>query len=378
VNFRGRSQLVLWAGIGLWLSALAGAARVRADAAAGPAGLIATYRADEGCPDRGQFERRVRARLAAGEQPATGRRFDVSLWRDARGARGRLELVGQDTGPARALAAASCEEAADALALVAALMLRDLGGAEIQSPTREGAAPRSSGHARPRARDDEARASEQREREQPTPPAERHVPAQEAAQPEAPPLAAREPDRTPAAAPARAFFSAPRLELALSGFAAFRVAPHVRPGLELALSLSARAAGGARLSAQLGLRASLPDRVRNEDGRARFSWYAAAPALCVAGPERRLWAFACALAELGALRARGRASDSGHAYARFWGALGPAAGAGLTLHPRVGLRLSGELLGVLVRDRFRLAGRPVFTVPSLAFRAELGVWITIW
>lgn len=377
MNFRGLAQRVVWAGFGLWLSTLSGARPARAEPASAE-GLIAGYRADAGCPDRGEFARRVRARLGAGEV-APGRRFDIALWRDARGARGRLELVGQDTGPARALAAASCDEAADALALVAALMLRDLAAAEAASPAPEQPAVRAAGHSKPRVREGQTRVNVAGAQEQ----AAQEASAPESTQPESEtqpaPAVAPEPELPAAsAAPSSPLFTAPQLSLALSGFAAFRVAPHVRPGLGLTLALSALTRAGPRLAVQLGLRATLPDRLNNADGSARFSWFAAAPALCLEGPERRLRAFACAVAELGMLRASGRASESAHAYTRFWGALGPAAGAALSVHPRVGLRLSGELLGILVRDRFSLAGQRVFRVPRLAFRAELGIWVTFW
>lgn len=353
---------------------------------------MAAYHADAGCPERAEFERRVRTRLAGKRGPEPPRRFAVQIVRDAQGARGRLTLVGYETGSERALSAASCDEVADGLALVAALMLQEPALQTEARPRSDGdgaarAARRAPEHASSAALAERGSVAEpvgEASTGSLAEPIDPQVSAPEAKSEAAQTVAATasstvavEREAEPATQPSESFFSLPHLALFAAGFAAWGVAPNVRPGLGLGVSLSALARNGPRLSVLLGLRATLPDLHRSEDGRAQFVWFAAMTALCAEMPERRLRASGCAVVELGGLRASGAASVTGHAQTRFWGAVGPSLAGSLLVHPRVGLRLGGELLGVLLRDRYSLAEQAVFSVPRLAFRAELGLWVTI-
>jgi hypothetical protein len=368
--------------LGLCLSLLLTAPFARAEQAE-PAELVATYHADASCPDRAEFTRRVRARLTQGAG-AKHERFEVSLVRGQAGVRGRLTLVGHETGSARTLTAASCEEAVDALALVAALMLRELVQPAASSPPAPVAAGNASGRAAPRATATAAAASAEQAPDvsseaapstDPEPTAAQET-AHESDRPRAEDGLTPVPTEPPGAVHA-ARFSRPRLALFATGLAVWSVSPNVRPGLGLGLALSAAARRGLGLSALLGLRATLPDLIESEQGRAQFVWVAGMSALCIESPERfRLRAGGCGVLELGAIRASG-ASATAHADSRFWGALGPSLFGALSVHPRVALRLGGELLGVLVLDRFFLADQLVFSVPSLAYRLELALQITI-
>jgi hypothetical protein len=344
---------------------------------------VAAYRADAGCPDRAEFARRVRARLAEGVG-ARDERFEVSLVRAESGVHGRLALVGHAAETARTLTAASCEEAVDALALVAALMLREL-VQPVASAPRPVAGSSTGGRAVARttvaATATRAPAStEDVPAEQPSEAVENGQPAHTAAQKTESLRGADGPAPRPTAAPfaARApLFSVPRLALFAAGLAVWSVSPNVRPGLGLGLGLRAAARGGLGLAALLGVRATLPDSIEIEQGRAQFVWAAGMSALCIESPERyRLRLTGCGLLELGAIRASG-ASATAHADSRFWGALGPSLFGALSVHRIVALRLGGELLGVLVRDRFFLADQLVFSVPSLAYRVEFALQITI-
>ena len=90
------------------------------------------YRAPARCPDASAFAERVRARQrpAQGARPPTARRLEVRIEQRAGRAIGQLRVLGADGAlTRRSIEAATCDEAADALALIAALTL-DLDAAE--------------------------------------------------------------------------------------------------------------------------------------------------------------------------------------------------------------------------------------------------------
>jgi hypothetical protein len=367
-------------------------------AQAEPEPLVAAYTADGDCPDRTEFVRRVRARLSTSAPLARSVRFDVRLVRVAGGVQGTLQLVGQPTR-ARELSAPSCREAADALALVAALMLGD---ASAEKRTSE--ATRS----QPRA----ARRPDQRSGGQTAPggsaPAADPLPSSAGASgsgkadgvvapgsanselnsDDAPPSTrTASPTRTTGDAlaqaiprpPSERFFTDWRMRVSLGGLAAWGMAPQVRAGADLSTSFSARPrAGGPRFAVGLGARGVLPHQVRIPEGKASFRWVAFASSLCIEGPEHRFSVSGCALLETGWIDGRSSDGQLPRERRRFWGAVGPTLAGSVLLHPRFGLRLGGELLGVLVRDRFLLAERVLYSVPRLAFRAELGLYFVLW
>jgi hypothetical protein len=350
--------------------------------------LVASYRAEGDCPDRAEFERRVRVRLSP-DTRAIQLRFDVRFSRLRAGVAARLSVVGSDTGSARELSAASCDEAADALALVAALIAEQLAvdGPAQPSPARGVESRQTTPREKRGPASAPAAAAADNTGTSVAAPAATHAASAAEAEDDdahadttrtASLAAPRDVSPVAASIPPVPFFSAPRLAVSLAGLAASGVAPHVRPGLGLGFSLSALVRRGPRLGALLGVRATLPDTQHIEQGSARFSFFSGLGTLCVEGPERRFSASGCAVLELGALRGSGTASESGHTSTRFWGALGPGLAGSVELHPRIRLRLGGELLAVLVRDRFLLADQVVFSVPPLAFRAELGLFVTIW
>jgi len=145
------------------------------------------------------------------------------------------------------------------------------------------------------------------------------------------------------------------------------------------VAVSARAHGaGPRYALGLGARGASAHQIRIPEGSAKLRWITAATSLCIEGPERRFSVSGCALLETGWLEGSSKDGVTPRERSRFWGALGPALALNALFHPRFGLRLGGELLGVLVRDRFFLADRLLYSVPPLAFRAELSLYISLW
>ena len=82
------------------------------------------FRGEDGCPDEQEFLKRLdsRATIRLVEQ-AEALRLRVSLARVGKGARGELRAGAENSSDAREVEAGSCNEVADALALIAALMI---------------------------------------------------------------------------------------------------------------------------------------------------------------------------------------------------------------------------------------------------------------
>ncbi len=320
-------------------------------------------------------------------------RFDVRLVREAAGVRGTLQVVGQPTG-ARELSAPSCREAADALALVAALMLGDPNPeARSSEPTRSEARSVKRSDARS---SNQAASGDANARPDETPSSAGPTASSQADPVSAPLTADSElnadsaPSSISTATPTVAAMTAPavpsqrlltdwRLRVALGAILAWGMPAPLGLGPNLSIGASARpTAGGPRYSLEIGARGAYPHQIRIPEGKATFRWVAFTTSLCIEGPQHRFSVAGCALLETGWLEANSKDGVTPRERSRFWGAVGPALLASALFHPKFGVRLSGELLGVLVRDRFFLADRLLYSVPSLAFRAGLSLYFSLW
>lgn len=303
-------------------------------------------------------------------------------------------------GP-RAIEAASCSEAVDALTFVSALLLEDRAhAAEGTSARARTPAPAAAGRTR-RTRGPEATAtttpsseaasSTDNESNEPTEPSVPAPPTREPALAEPAPKAAdaeREPSVPPAnaSAPARSDEAeteasrrpralALRGSLAVAGLAVSGVAPAVRPGVGLSAGLAVFVGRAFALSVALGLRAALPHHERSLEGDGTFLWWSTTLAVCAAARSATDAARValCLDGEAGQIRANGRATDDPNQVHPAWLGLGPAARTSLRLFGRWRLVPGVSLLVPSARDRFVVGASELHRVSRLTFRGELGV-----
>lgn len=159
------------------------------------------------------------------------------------------------------------------------------------------------------------------------------------------------------------------------------IAPRTVPTLGLSVAFSTPGQLGAtelRLEGMLGLGSSQPVfESGNTLGNARFLWLASRAVACSfqlsAGPST---IGPCILFELGALRGKGSTAAGERSNTGWWVAPGAALDGTLRTDP-FRFRLTGGVVGPLIRDTFVFAPRPeVFRPPSLGLIAELEVsWI---
>jgi hypothetical protein len=255
-------------------------------------------------------------------------RLEVRIVVSPQGARGRL-VVRDAAGATRAreIEAATCEEAVDALALVAALAL------------------------------EQARAEERKQAE---------------------PVVADAGPR--AVAPARDRGTSARVgvggstsALALSG-----LAPELLPGVQLAVSVGARLSESYGLALRTGVRLAAHETVRTADGNATFEWRAGFLELCAEAVPHRASLALCATFERGWLQASGSATTDPAASERSWVAVGPSIAGQWAFLPPLFVHLGVGALFPFVRDRFLLGTTVVHTVPALAVRGEVGLGVRFW
>jgi hypothetical protein len=347
-----------------------------------------TYDAPASCPERAEFERRVRARVrtdldGAERRRAALRRIEVRI--ELRTGRALGQLVMHDaagTAATRRIVAASCLEAVDALALIAALTI-DPGSAAEPSPE-----PRSTSEPA-----DTARLQPQPE-PQPEPSAQaEQLPAPEreadsvdrATEPTPRETRATVPepsveDRADSdEAPASPSRASTRVGLFTSAVALTGVAPSAQPALQLSAALAWSPEGAFELLARAGVRLTPEQSTSTPEGVATFAFWTSIAALCAgARIEAQHAALAlCADFELGRMTARGRETLNGETSRRTWTALGPAVLAHWEGLDPVVIQAGAELLFALVRDRFLLGPAEVHHVPAVGLRAELGVGIQL-
>jgi hypothetical protein len=357
------------------------------------------YRAPDRCTDAEAFAERVRARRrpAQGARAPTAQRLEVRIEQRAGRAIGQLRVLGADGAlTQRSIEAATCDEAADALALIAALTL-DLGAAE--PPVRPAPEPpdsRGGTERRPSTRDRDrsspgetpARAEDVRDTAEepeavPAPAAEpepeREAPQSDGGEPveetaAAPADDSDAADATPTSAGLGLRFA--RAGLFASGFAGSGLAPDIVAGLQLSLAIAARL-GSAEFALRAGVRFTPERTITVPEGTAELDFLGGLAALCAGarldGASAALWG--CFAFEPGRSVARGR--ETGERSERFWAALGPGVSLQWDALGPLSLLAGAELLFPLVRDRYFLSDNRVHQVPSTAFRAELGLGLQI-
>jgi hypothetical protein len=302
---------------------------------------------------------------------------------------------------ARRIEAASCAEASDGLALIAALALEGVDDASAQQrPTGEGAALGTSAQPARVREPARARATRTSERD------EEETAAKKPAEATTP--ASTETAHAPATvAPAREAASATsaddrdradghwldvdddasdplrprsRMSLLAAGLLASEVQPALQPGAGLSVALGLGDGRAPDFALRLGARFTPVYSERHAQGTVEFGWWSATAATCAGGyaPGARISLHGCVSLELGRLTARGRDTEQPRSEARPWVALGPSALVQWEpLSPLV-LGLSLEAPFALVRDRFLLAAESVHRPASLGLRGEFLLGARLW
>jgi hypothetical protein len=328
--------------------------------------------APESCASAADIAAAVRARSArvafADDAPLV---LDVTLLRDARRAIAAELRVAWPDGrrSARALTAASCAEAADALALLIALTLDGPGenAAPVAAPAAEpaaGATTAGTSTAREPANSDAA-AAEHAASAHPTPPAA----APEPATPPPPQGHAEHAARGEHAG----VFAFEHAGVGASARAVFGVAPNAMPGVALTAEIAWRGAGWFAPLLRLSAGRSWAS-ADTPDGHAAFRLDAAHLAACVAGLRRGGFAArACASTALGRLRASGSDTYEPHTRARAWAGVGAELLLALDLAGPLQLEAGAGLTAPLRRDRFAFAPAVFHRVAALCGEGQLGL-----
>jgi hypothetical protein len=147
----------------------------------------------------------------------------------------------------------------------------------------------------------------------------------------------------------------------------------VSPDMMLAGVLEVRASLRGRYQLELAAIAGR-DSTRQDEAAARFTWFAARPAACLAAPTGRFTLAACGHAELGAVKARGEQIINQRGLTRLWLAAGAHASARYPLGRRgfAQLQLGGSF--PLVRDRYLFAPNvSIHQTPGVTGWGVLGV-----
>lgn len=329
---------------------------LRPSAAAGadvPEAVVTSYDAPAGCPDRERFVAMLRSYLDPADVPETLPSFAIRFSTEG-GPRGvlRLRARSREGDGERTVEARTCDEAALALAYVAALAISPnarsgLGPPVVASPT-----PPASSSAAPPAAVPSGRAGA------PVP-----------AEPEAPlaplptsPLAPVAVDATPP----------PRWLVSLGLFGERGSAPGFAPGLVIS---GERRLGGAFVGVDLlgSRRATDPPGA----GDATFTLLAARLFACPfsLGRPDRLGLSACAAFAVGRLGATSNGLDRTASSAEAWLLPGARLRGRLGLGAGFGLALTGDLGAPLVRPTYRFddPSVTVHEVPAVAFSLGLSL-----
>lgn len=351
------------------------------------------YRAARECPSKASFEAALRSHASRAPQPAgtTPPRMDVQLKQSGTRAVGELLLEGGGgSEPARRrIEAATCAEAADALAFVAALLLEERRAErarEVVSPTPAETptpaapptppSPPATSEVAPEANSEPTRteptpatttaqkpAPDEDEEPLPTPPT-REEPRRRTSRVRLPrsARATSDGDAAPIALSA---------EVLASGLLLTGVAPSLNGGGALSGSL-----GFSHVLVRAGVRASLPQRVTSTEGDARFGFYAGMLAACgELSAAARVALAVCAVGELGRVVARGQDTSAPRSVRRSWFGVGPRAHVSVRVVGPLRIEPGVELMVPLTRDRFEIGGLSLHRVPSLTIRAELALGV---
>jgi hypothetical protein len=320
--------------------------------AAEPQRLELDYTAQASCPDARAFEQLVRSQLAeSGETSAISpARARVGFRRSKAGVVGRFELVRQDgSGSSRELEAASCDEAASALAFVLALALSGRGAPDLDSSPGQApvAAPRVMAPSAPAADQPRPGDAERGDAERGQVDSSWHW----------------------------------RLGLGFQLGVRSGVAPRLTPVEAALLSLRRQHHASWGLGVRIGLVRGQPITYSNAAGDSTFKWLAARIDGCVwsAALSRFLVVTPCVLTHVGQLTVVGDPEPlpgaAGRRAAAAWIEAGAAVRLEMVLVKTLSLEAQGEALLPLKRYRFAF-DRPdtnVYQVPPLAAHASLGL-----
>jgi hypothetical protein len=328
------------------------------------------YEAPAACPDRAEFLARIAARTRAA-RPAESTRAPPRLSVRIRVLAGRVvgSIAIEDADGAvagRQIRAATCDEASDALALIAALALDPDRRAE--SLTAETGVDAAEVRSAPDTGDDISAVAA----------ADADDDAEAAADGDAADVDDTDSDTEDDGATAG--IASTRLVVAASALALSGVLPDAAPGFALFAAYAVEPRRWPELALRAGFGITPAADEEHPEGVARFSFWSALLALCSGVRDARdtasLWL--CAAGEVGRLAASGRRTLDPQDEDRSWAALGPAVLAQWEpLRPLV-LQAGAGAAFALVRDRFLLGNDTVHRAPRLGVRADLGVGIRIW
>jgi hypothetical protein len=378
----------------LWLAAAIDAHVVVAQPApsANPIGVELRYDSFAGCPEREAFAKNLDARRRGLVVAASATQLDVRLHRLA--ADGSVEgsiVVSSADGvrSARRIVASTCGEAADALALIAALALQGIEVEEVPADDTDARAPgrrKEASDNRGGRRADRPRASAPASTNETEPTTTTPTAAEALAETktavesetesetesagealESEEQADDDPEAPDAERSMRAYVQ-------LAGGVASGVLPRVQPVPELSLGLSQGPPGVLFWSVHAAFRIS-PDQTRHFDqGVITLSWWTGLSAVCLGARVVRLSASGCATLEAGVLSGGADDTENPQHERRAWVAVGPGATLGYDLTPALRLQLRAEVLTPLTRYSLELPrGTAVHEPAALGLRAGLGL-----
>lgn len=356
------------------------------------------YEASEGCPDREAFAKNLDARRR-GPAAASAVQLDVRL-RSSAELPNRVEgsivvSSASGTGSARRIVASTCAEAADALALIAALALQGIEVEEV--PTADTDEPSTGkrkdlSDSRGGRRADRPRASDP----DPTTEAEPATTAETMAETSPVTEPATESTNESAAVDEREVVGevresssedddgiepdperTTRAYVLLAGGVASGVLPRVQPFPELSLGLEQGPPGVLFWSLHAAFRISLDQTRHVDQGVVTFGWWTGLSAVCLGVRDGQLSASGCATVEVGALSGGATDTENAKSERRAWVAVGPGLTFGYEVTRALRLSLRAELLTPLTRYRLELPpGMAVHEPSALGLRAGLGA--SLW
>jgi hypothetical protein len=304
-----------------------------------------SYEAPADCGSQGEFEARVRARTRNHTLEPTGEshpsRFDIQLRHEEPKVLGSITIY-ETTGDAntREIEAASCSEAVDGLALIAALILDPNSLLTQPSTTAE---------------------------PKPTP-----APA-----PAPPAPVARPIEPAPKPPPKKRFGSG--FDLSGSGLMP-GVADRWGLGLEAGPGFTTDAIVPSGSLFRLSGRAAWASISKGPDGTADLQWWAINASLCpvLLGLDGALLGTLCVSGEWGKLQGTGRKTLNHATRTSTWWSIGPALlGRWKVLSPLF-VQLGFEGLVPLNRDSFLLGDAIAYEAPAVAWRGQLGLGVGAW
>jgi len=384
-------------------------ARAQAPASPSEDALTALrYEAPQSCPGRADFIARVRARTRSIEpradaQPTTPRlRVRIEVLAD--GIAGSISIeTGDGAIAGRKIRAATCAEASDALALIAALALYP--DRQLQAPAQPTTRTTDKAQDGATARGETGRTpatehgGEDPGRTKATEGISTDADAQAASQPNgaqtpAQPTPGRsidepertservsdEPDRAAEPSDDERVPAAHRLGLFASGQLSSGVLPALAPGVELSAAHALQLHGWPELALRAGFRIAPDASETLAQGVTTFGWWSGLAALCsgVRNDSGAASLWLCFAGEIGRLSARGTDTLNARDDPRSWAAIGPHAELQWEVLPPLMIRAGAGGFFPLVRDRFLLAGQMVHRPPRLGVRVDLGVGVRIW